>query len=109
MGRRRPDSYYKHRFIILLTSRHRIWQSGSLVPADIRNELLTCVAQLEDVSDEEKDWHPGSNNQVLDLVHPSMYCVVYGHTLARERAAKFSPCKARQIEKAGSLFCQNEP
>ena len=34
------------------------------------------VAVLENVPDNEKDWHPGSNNQVLDLVHPSLYCFV---------------------------------
>ncbi|KAF7328886.1 hypothetical protein MVEN_02518300 [Mycena venus] len=32
--------------------------------------------------DDKKDWHPGSNKQVLDLVHPSLYCVVYGRTHA---------------------------
>lgn len=29
---------------------------------------------------EPKDWHPGSKNQVLDLVHPSLYCLIYGIT-----------------------------
>src|SRR5436305_1512728 len=27
---------------------------------------------------EPVDWHPGSNNQVRDLIHPSMYCYVKG-------------------------------
>ena len=36
---------------------------------------------LENVPDDQKDWHPRSNNQVLDLVHPSLYCIVYGRTL----------------------------
>ncbi|KAL8728685.1 MAG: hypothetical protein Q9166_005249 [cf. Caloplaca sp. 2 TL-2023] len=30
---------------------------------------------------EDKDWHPGSNGQVLDLVHPSIYPLVYGQSL----------------------------
>jgi hypothetical protein len=30
------------------------------------------------VDESEKDWHPGSNNQVLDLVHPSLFCLIYG-------------------------------
>ncbi|VDB98723.1 unnamed protein product [Peniophora sp. CBMAI 1063] len=58
----------------------RIWQSDSLVDEDLRNELLDCVTKLEGVPDELKDWHPRANGQVLDLVHPSLYPGVYGHT-----------------------------
>lgn len=32
----------------------------------------------------QKDWHPGSNGQVLDIVHPSLYCLVNNRTLARK-------------------------
>lgn len=31
--------------------------------------------------DAEKDWHPGSNRQVLDLVHPSLYCLYIDRSL----------------------------
>lgn len=31
---------------------------------------------LEDVPDAERDWHPGSDGQVLDLVHPSLFCLL---------------------------------
>ena len=34
--------------------------------------------------DAEKDWHPGSDNQVLDLVHPSLYPIVYGRTFIKD-------------------------
>ena len=30
----------------------------------------------------KKDWHPRSDGLVLDLVHPSLYCLVYGRTQA---------------------------
>lgn len=39
---------------------------------------------LENFPDNEKNWHPRSTKQVLDLVHPSLYCIVYKHTIARE-------------------------
>jgi len=39
------------------------------------------VATLEDVPPDQQDWHPRSNKQVLDLVHPSLYPIVYGRTL----------------------------
>jgi hypothetical protein len=40
------------------------------------------VQILEDIPEEEKDWHPGPNNQVLDIIHLSLYCLVYNQTLA---------------------------
>ena len=39
---------------------------------------------IEDVSEDRKDWHPRSNNQVLDLVHPSLYPLVYNNTKSLE-------------------------
>ncbi|KAJ6583180.1 hypothetical protein B0H10DRAFT_2097775 [Mycena sp. CBHHK59/15] len=49
-----------------------IWYSDRLVPTDVSNHLR-CPEDL-------KDWHPGSNGQVLDLVHPSLYCISYNRT-----------------------------
>ena len=46
----------------------------------LRQSLLKAVTPLERVPDKDKDWHPGSNEQVLDLVHPSLYPLVYGQT-----------------------------
>ncbi|KAG9083188.1 hypothetical protein FRC06_004664 [Ceratobasidium sp. 370] len=60
----------------------RIWQSDRLVPALLKDKLVAGVGKLEDVPDSEKDWHPRSNSLVLDLVHPSLYPIVYGRTLA---------------------------
>ncbi|KAF5656133.1 WD40 repeat 2 [Fusarium heterosporum] len=37
-------------------------------------------ATLEDIPDEAKDWHPGSNGTVLNLVHPSLCPLVYGES-----------------------------
>ena len=41
------------------------------------------MSPLEAVPDSEKDWHPGSDGLVLDLVHPSLYPVVYGRTMGK--------------------------
>ncbi|CUA75280.1 ABC transporter C family member 4 [Rhizoctonia solani] len=60
----------------------KIWQSDSLVPASLKERLMTGVAKLENVPESEKDWHPRANGQVLDLVHPSLYPIVYGRTLS---------------------------
>jgi hypothetical protein len=29
----------------------------------------------------EKDYHPGSNDQVVNIVHPSLFCLVYGKSI----------------------------
>ncbi|KAG8996729.1 hypothetical protein FRB94_008066 [Tulasnella sp. JGI-2019a] len=60
----------------------RIYESDALIPPRLCQQLVRGVSKLEDVPDEEKDWHPRSDNLVLDLVHPSLYCAVYGRTLA---------------------------
>ncbi|KAK7028348.1 hypothetical protein R3P38DRAFT_2935531, partial [Favolaschia claudopus] len=59
-----------------------IWYSDKVFTTDLRERLKSAVKVLEDVPEDKKDWHPGSNNQVLDLVHPSLYCIVYDRTHA---------------------------
>ncbi|KAF1734229.1 hypothetical protein CRV24_005766 [Beauveria bassiana] len=55
-------------------------KSDSLMSDALVQRLKAAVAPLEDVPDAAKDWHPGSNNKVLDLVHPSLFPVIYGRT-----------------------------
>ncbi|KAL8992011.1 MAG: hypothetical protein Q9169_007449 [Polycauliona sp. 2 TL-2023] len=58
-----------------------VWKSDNIVGEDLRAALNNAVKPLEDVPEEDKDWHPGSDHQVLDLVHPSIYPLVYGQSL----------------------------
>jgi hypothetical protein len=62
------------------TTMHAVWQADHLVPKDLKQELQQGVAVLENVPEEARDWHPGSRQQVLDLVHPSLFPLVYGVT-----------------------------
>ncbi|KAF9638029.1 hypothetical protein BFW01_g8926 [Lasiodiplodia theobromae] len=55
-------------------------KSDSAVSDDLRQSLIRAVHPLEDVPDRLKDWHPGSRNQVLDLVHPSLFPLVFGRS-----------------------------
>jgi len=55
-----------------------VWQSDVLIDDELRSRLREAVRVLEDVSDAERDWHPGSDEKVLDLVHPSLFCLVRG-------------------------------
>ncbi|KOG56715.1 hypothetical protein ADK75_07055 [Streptomyces virginiae] len=53
-----------------------VWQSDTLVDDKLSSRLREAVRVLEEVPEEERDWHPGSGGQVLDLVHPSLFCLV---------------------------------
>ncbi|KAF5539539.1 duf1665 domain-containing protein [Fusarium phyllophilum] len=44
-----------------------------LIPDDLWQTLKHGVKVLEDVPAAVKEWHPGSDRKVLNLVHPSMY------------------------------------
>lgn len=52
--------------------------SDVIVSLETKIALRSAVAPLEDVSDDQKDWHPGSDGKVLDLVHPSLFPLMYG-------------------------------
>ncbi|MGW3404823.1 DUF4246 domain-containing protein [Streptomyces zhihengii] len=63
-----------------------VWQSDTLIDGGLRSRLRAAVRVLEEVPEEERDWHPGSGGQVLDLVHPSLFCLVREVTGAPEEA-----------------------
>ncbi|MFJ5708082.1 DUF4246 domain-containing protein [Streptomyces sp. NPDC093105] len=63
-----------------------VWQSDSLVDDGLRSRLREAVRVLEEVPEAERDWHPGSDGQVLDLVHPSLFCLVREVSGAPEEA-----------------------
>lgn len=65
-------------------------KSDTRISLELKKELQSAVKILEDVEEKEKDWHPGSNEQVLDLVHPSLFPLVYGrsHILKDDTVAR---------------------
>lgn len=57
-----------------------VYKSDIIIPDDLKESLKKAAIPLEEVPDTNKDWHPGSHQQVLDLVHPSIYPLVYGQS-----------------------------
>jgi hypothetical protein len=55
-------------------------KSDTAIAEDLRQELRDAVRPLEDVPEALKDYHPGSDEKVVDLVHPSLFPVVFGRT-----------------------------
>ncbi|CAI7915971.1 unnamed protein product [Closterium sp. NIES-53] len=46
----------------------------------LKQLFLDGITTLESVPEDQIDYHPGSNHQVVDLIHPSLHCLVFGRT-----------------------------
>ncbi|KAK4125367.1 hypothetical protein N657DRAFT_680089 [Parathielavia appendiculata] len=57
-----------------------IAKSDVLVPRELHVALREAFAQLQVDQASNPDWHPNTNETVQDLVHPSMYPLVYGRS-----------------------------
>lgn len=55
-------------------------KSDTAISEELRHELREAVLPFESVPYGEKDYHPGSEGKVVDLVHPSLFPVIYGRT-----------------------------
>ncbi|KAK1241145.1 hypothetical protein MKX08_001119 [Trichoderma sp. CBMAI-0020] len=74
-------TYYVETGIIpTLEASAAITKSDVLVSVSLRAELQKAFNKLKLDQGLKPSWHPNSNEQVLDLVHPSMYPLVYGRT-----------------------------
>ncbi len=71
---------------------------------ELLDKLLAGVKLLEEVPDDEKDWNPGSNGQVLHLVHPSLFCVSYGITWEQLTDNTFSVMEPPMTNNASNLL-----
>jgi hypothetical protein len=74
----KAERYEKEGLVSVLDAEATIVKSDVAVRDDLREALKERVKSLENVPDRLKDWHPGSDGKVLDLVHPSLFPVVYG-------------------------------
>lgn len=59
-----------------------IVKSDTAVTPILAESLRSNVRVLEDVPENLKDWHPGSDQTVLDLLHPSLFPLIHGRSRA---------------------------
>lgn len=64
----------------VLDSEWAVVKSDTIISTELKGELKNAVNPLENIPSSSKDWHPGSNGQVLDLVHPSLFPLIYGQS-----------------------------
>jgi hypothetical protein len=55
-------------------------KSDSKVPESTKEALRSAVVPLENIPEVYKDYHPGSDDKVIDLVHPSLFPLIYGRS-----------------------------
>lgn len=76
-------TYYKHtRLIPTLDTCSTVVKSDIVVPTSLCDAVNYAFTELISSSAESPDWHPGSDEKVLDFVHPSLHPLVYGRTRA---------------------------
>lgn len=55
-------------------------KSDTLVSQALHDSLCSAFGQLMEDTKSSPDFHPGTNEMVRDLVHPSLFPLVYGRT-----------------------------
>jgi len=71
-------------------------KSDTIIPSSLQDALKVAAAPLENIPEMYRDWHPGSDETVLDLVHPSLFPVVYGRTrILRDSLVGLDDCVKR--------------
>jgi hypothetical protein len=65
-----------------------IVKSDNLMSAELRDELKQAFETLRADQAGNVDWHPGTNDMVQNLAHPSMYPFVYSMCLMSPAAMK---------------------
>lgn len=68
----------RNKFTEVMEANATVYISDGIVSLETKEALQSGVAPLESVPDNLKDWHPGSDGKVLDIVHPSLYPLMYG-------------------------------
>lgn len=101
--------YQQHGTISVLDVMVFIIKADSDSSEPFWNAIRKGIEPLENMRDNLKDWHPGSDGLVLDLVHPSLFPVEYGKTrvmpsdvVPRENCAAYTglgeTCPALQLD-----------
>lgn len=78
--RSKAKYYEKSGLIPTLDACASVVKSDKLVSSSLHSALCSAFETLKRDQAAAPDWHPGSNDMVQDLVHPSMYPLVYARS-----------------------------
>jgi hypothetical protein len=74
------DVFRQRQDLALVVYNGNVVKSDAALASSVKVALQEAVKALENVPEKDKDWHPYSNEMVLDLVHPSLFPLIYGRT-----------------------------
>ena len=78
--RDKAQSFREDGIIAALDLNAMVVKSDTTVSPELRGELRIACRSLEDIPISLKHWHPGSEGKDLDLVHPSLFPLIYGRS-----------------------------
>ncbi|KAL2129749.1 hypothetical protein VTI74DRAFT_7339 [Chaetomium olivicolor] len=78
--RQKAEHFKETSIVPTLDATFSIAKSDDLVPGELHSALRDAFTQLKADQASNPDWHPNTNETVQDLVHPSMYPLVYGRS-----------------------------
>lgn len=59
-------------------------KSDTAITQSLKESLRAAVKPLEEIPEIHVDYHPGSDSKVIDLVHPSLFPLIYGRSRVLE-------------------------
>ncbi|KAI9795316.1 MAG: hypothetical protein M1833_007228 [Piccolia ochrophora] len=83
---------------VLNTNDLCVCKSDRAIPQELEEALVQACLSLENVPENAKDWHPHSDQKVLDLVHPSLYPLIYGRSRILRGPLDLKDCISRAGE-----------
>ncbi|KAJ2773953.1 hypothetical protein GGI18_004641 [Coemansia linderi] len=84
-----------------------VWYSDSLVDDKTAKALKGYAAILANVPDKDKDWHPNTGHQVLNLIDPSLYLLMYQRSSMLSKPIT-SPLAALDLKSFGHFPAMRE-
>ncbi|KAK3618473.1 hypothetical protein LTR56_024606 [Elasticomyces elasticus] len=84
--------YDAQAFVPALDATATVYKSDIIIHESIKTALQIAVRALEHETQADRDWHPGSDEKVLDLVHPSLFPMLYGRSLICPESIPLREC-----------------
>ncbi|KAL0936091.1 uncharacterized protein CTRU02_208306 [Colletotrichum truncatum] len=78
--RAKAEFFKKSGLVPTLDASATVVKSDSVVDESLQQELRAAFTKLLDAQKDCPDFHPGTDGKVRNLVHPSLYPLVYGKT-----------------------------
>ncbi|KAJ4135298.1 hypothetical protein NW768_004922 [Fusarium equiseti] len=105
----KAEFFKKTNLVPILDASASVVKSDNHIDERLRKTLQAAFAKLKLEQKDDPDWHPRSNDMVQNLIHPSLYPLIYGQTrVFREEVVGVEDAVDRWSGK-GEVISKNEP